>query len=159
MSNYIYYGELPSELPLKAGVKFQGDELVALTKDGFLVPINHEEAIVFAGITSNQYSEEMYDNTNGADGDLQIYINNNERFMLPIDEFAADLNLTLENIRQPIFASANRVFHTSPGKGRLPIGELKYVGKAHQNSVPEGADKERKFFWIDTTKTIATYKA
>ena len=159
MTNYVYYGSMPQQMPLKAGVKFQGDELVAFTNNGFLVPINHEEAVVFAGTTSSQYTEEMYDNTNGADGGKEITIYNTEPLVLPVDEFAASLDLKLENIRQTIYASANRTFHTSPGKGRLPIGELKYVGKVASWSVPEGADANRKFIWIDTSKVIATYNS
>lgn len=143
--------------PLKAGVVLQDYGLVAFTNDGHLVPIEHKDAVAYAGSIDPQHPEDALDNSNGNDGDKTMPVNLRATFGFAPEALTEPLDLKNENIGQLIFASGQRTLHTTPGKGRLPIGVLIFVGPGGAWNIPE--DPNKSYYWVDTSLRIATYRA
>ncbi|UXN06836.1 MULTISPECIES: hypothetical protein [unclassified Bartonella] len=154
---------------LKGGIKLDFDMLVAYTEERYLVPIEHPDAASFAGITLEKYvgdpelevmynsthMEQFLDNSNGQDGDK---MGNFYRPIcgFPISDFAS-LEFSQQDYGQIVYASANRTFHKTPGKGRFPIGIYLMTGPAKHNI--SGELSIELFHWIDTSVNLPRYKA
>ena len=129
MTSFIQIGEYNLNL-LKGGVKIDYRDMVAFTKDGFIVPLGHPEGFVFAGFSGGRGSPDPVDNTNGQDGDISIGIGNNrETPYFFASDLTKELNVKIENLRQPIYASSPNTLYTTPGAGRMAIGTLASIRK------------------------------
>ncbi|UXM96187.1 hypothetical protein N5853_06140 [Bartonella sp. HY329] len=165
-----YYPEI--NRGVKGGIKLDFDMLCAYTNERYLVPIEHPDALIFAGVTVelpatrdpatgeaviNQDSYDMFmqgflDNTNGQDGDKngQCFIGT---YGFPVASLTQPLEVSLQDHGQIIYASGNRTLHKTPGKGRFPIGI--YLVTAPM----QGANPTELFHWIDTNVNLPRYKA
>ena len=158
---------------VKGGIKLDFEMLVAYTEDRFLVPLEHPEAVVFAGITQkkdyldstpieqlednyNYFMQTFFDNSNGQDGDKQPNVFG-DTFGFPVDGLTQPIEFNLQDFGQIVYASGNRTLHKTPGKGRFPIG----VYKMTDVSLPYGDNQPstRLYHWIDTSVNLPRYKA
>ncbi|UXN03863.1 hypothetical protein [Bartonella sp. HY406] len=157
-------------LGVKGGIKLDFDMLCACTKERYLVPIEHPEAVIFAGVTitlpssgfpeSDQeyydtYMQGNFDNTNGQDGDK-----NGSCFLgtygFPVASLTQPLDVSLQDHGQIIYASGNRTLHKTPGKGRLPIGIYLLTAPSRDWT---GKLSTESYHWIDTNVNLPRYKA
>lgn len=155
---------------IKGGVKLDFDMLIAFTKDLFFVPVGHPDALVFAGYTMPKpYStdadmeanfasirQEVFDNTNGQDGD-KLGNANLGQWAIFANSLTQPLDVTLQDNGQIIYASGNRTLHTTPGKGRLPIG--RYIFTDFAKDPDTGEVGTELVHWIDSSYIPARYKA
>lgn len=154
---------------VKGGIKLDFDMLIAYTNERYLVPIEHPDAASFAGITLEKFVgdaeyEEMFnpyhmekflDNSNGQDGDkLGNFYKDVRGF--PISDFAS-LEFSQQDYGQIVYASGNRTFHKTPGKGRFPIGIYLMTGPARKGYSDEFSTQI--FHWIDLNVNLPRYKA
>lgn len=101
--------------PVKAGVRFFGRGLVALTAMGLAVPAGHAEAVVVVG------SAELHlDNRDGADGDLHVNALRDVRGF----EFTA----TPADIGKPVYAVDDETITLDDTGGRLKAGVVVGLG-------------------------------
>lgn len=78
--------------PVKAGIRFFGRALIALTASGFAVPVGHAEAVAFVGIAN-----EGVDNRDGTDGASHVTVYRDVRGF----NFAA----TPSDLNKPVYAT------------------------------------------------------
>lgn len=154
-------------LGVKGGIKLDFDMLCAYTNERYLVPIEHPEALIFAGVTIDlpvtgdpERDQEYYDmimqgfldNSNGQDGDKNGQCSLGT-FGFPIASLTQPLDVSLQDRGQIIYASANRTLHKTPGKDRFPIGIYLVTAPV------QGENSTELFHWIETSDTLPRYKA
>lgn len=155
---------------IKGGVKLEFEMLTAYTEDRFLVPLEHPEAVVFAGITMQRHvgddpayaddyntyhMQQFLDNSAGQDGDKPGIFDYSIRGFY-VDGLTQPLELGLQDRGQIIYASGNRTFHKTPGKGRFPIGVYLMTAQSKDYT---GKVSTELFHWIDTSVNLPRYKA
>lgn len=110
--------------PVKAGVRIYGRSLIALTASGLAVPVDHPDAVAFAGIAI-----QAIDNLDGIDGATKVTVRRDVRGF----NFAA----TPADLNKTVYASNNEVLSLEANVG-LRVGVI------------VGLDDGR--VWIDLSK-------
>lgn len=155
---------------VKGGIKLDFDMLVAYTKDRFLVPIDHPDALVFAGYSNSKpypadsnmeqtiawFIQEYLDNSNGQDGDKRGNANLGQ-IGFRANDLTQPLDVSFQDCGQIIYASGNRTLHTTPGKGRLPIG--RYMMSDFIKDSTTGEVGTELVHYIDATLVPPRFKA
>lgn len=101
--------------PVLAGVRIFGRTFVGLTATGFAVPIQHADAIKFAGV-----AEQRVDNRDGSDGDKTV---ETERGVWNFDVAGADIS----NIDDTVYALDDNTLQLTNAGGELAVGTIKTI--------------------------------
>jgi len=101
--------------PVKAGIRFFGRAIVAVTAAGLAVPAAHADAIAIVGL-----AEFHVDNRDGADGDLTVTAIRDTRGF----EFEA----TFADIGKPVYATDDATLTLDATGGKLKVGTIAGLG-------------------------------
>ena len=101
--------------PVKAGIRFFGRAIVAVTAAGLAVPAAHADAVAIVGL-----AEFHVDNRDGVDGDLTVTAIRDTRGFEFVAAFA--------DIGKPVYATDDATLTLDATGGKLKVGTIAGLG-------------------------------